>query len=161
MNKHKLHQLILDALEAVYDAASNAARQAHETATHKETIAENKYDTFGLEASYLAEGQLKRALQAEEDIRRFRNLVVKNFSENDEIGYGAYVELSDQQGQVLHLFVSPVAGGIAIDYDGRRIGLVTAEAPLGKKLLGAGLDDAILFNAKSLNEKLYQVTRLA
>ena len=156
MNKQKLHQIILEALEAVLEAASNAARQAHETATHKEAIAENKYDTFGLEASYLAAGQAKRVLKAEEDLRCFANLPVKDFDENSEISFGAYVELSDSQGRAMHLFVSPVAGGIAIEYEGMRIGLVTADAPLGKKLLGASLDDEI-----SHNETHYVITRLA
>jgi len=34
---------------------------AHETATHEENIAENKYVTLGLEAAYLATGQARRA----------------------------------------------------------------------------------------------------
>ena len=156
MNKHTLHQMIIEALEAVLEAACKAARQAHETATHKEAIAENKYDTFGLEASYLAAGQAKRVLKAEEDLRCFGNLPVKDFDESSEISFGAYVELSDSQGRAMHLFVSPVAGGIAIEYEGLRIGLVTAEAPLGKKLLGANLDDDI-----SHNETHYVITRLA
>lgn len=156
MNKQILHQLIINALEAVLDTANKAARQAHETATHVETVAENKYDTFGLEASYLASGQAKRVLQAEQDLRCFRNLPLKNFDEHNEIGFGAYIELTDSQAHKMQLFLSPVAGGISIDYEGKHIAVVTAEAPLGKKLLGASIDDEIVINARQ-----YAVTRLA
>ncbi len=57
MNKQTVHQLILDKLKIDLDIAERAAQTAYETATHEENIAENKYDTLGLEASYLAAGQ--------------------------------------------------------------------------------------------------------
>ena len=56
MNKAKLHQTIITALNVVLETSKKAAIQAHETATNGETVAENKYDTFALEASYLAAG---------------------------------------------------------------------------------------------------------
>jgi hypothetical protein len=60
MHKPTVHQLILDKLRIDLDIAERAAQTAYETATHEENIAENKYDTLGLEASYLAAGQAKR-----------------------------------------------------------------------------------------------------
>ncbi|MDY7065315.1 hypothetical protein PsexTeo8_17450 [Pseudomonas extremaustralis] len=57
MNKHAVLQLILEKLAADLDIAQRAAQTAYETATHEENIAENKYDTLGLEASYLAAGR--------------------------------------------------------------------------------------------------------
>ena len=56
MNKHAVHQLILEKLTVDLDIAQRAAQTAYETATHEENIAENKYDTLGLEAAYLASG---------------------------------------------------------------------------------------------------------
>lgn len=155
-NKQRLHQLISEALEAVRLTAEHAVRQAHETATHEEAVAENKYDTFGLEASYLAAGQAKRLRQAESDIQHFRNLPIRHFNEDDEIGFGAFVELNDSQGSSMHLFVSPVAGGLTVELDGVRIGLVTRESPLGKKLLGASLGDIIM-----INERSFEITAIA
>ena len=54
MNKHAVLQLILEKLTVDLDIVQRAAQTAYETATHEENIAENKYDTLGLEASYLA-----------------------------------------------------------------------------------------------------------
>ena len=54
MNKFSLQQQVLKRLAEDLLQAEDAVRVAHETATHAENIAENKYDTLGLEAAYLA-----------------------------------------------------------------------------------------------------------
>ena len=59
-NKAQLHDLILNALQGLVDNAQAAVDRAYEAATHEENIAENKYDTLGLEASYLTQGQSRR-----------------------------------------------------------------------------------------------------
>ena len=61
MDKFLLQQQVLARLAEDLLQAEQAARAAHETATHEENIAENKYDTLGLEAAYLATGQARRA----------------------------------------------------------------------------------------------------
>lgn len=48
MNKQDVLQRIVDKLNSDLDIAERAAQTAYETATHKENIAENKYDTLGL-----------------------------------------------------------------------------------------------------------------
>ena len=61
MDKFLLQQQVLERLAEDLLQAEQAVQAAHETATHKENIAENKYDTLGLEAGYLATGQARRA----------------------------------------------------------------------------------------------------
>ena len=61
MDKLLLQQQVLERLAEDLLQAEQAMRAAHETATHEENIAENKYDTLGLEAAYLATGQARRA----------------------------------------------------------------------------------------------------
>lgn len=48
-------QIIAD-LNAAIQTALAAADDARATATNKENVAENRYDTLGLEAAYLAHG---------------------------------------------------------------------------------------------------------
>ena len=50
IDKAGLHQAILAELESINQAAAEAAIQAYNDATAKENVAENKYDTLGLEA---------------------------------------------------------------------------------------------------------------
>lgn len=57
MNKTAVYQQMLEKLAIDLDVLQRAAQTAYEAATHEENIAENKYDTLGLEASYLATGQ--------------------------------------------------------------------------------------------------------
>ena len=61
MDKFLLLQQVLERLAEDLLQAEQASRAAHEAATHEENIAENKYDTLGLEAAYLATGQARRA----------------------------------------------------------------------------------------------------
>ena len=75
MDKSALQQQVLARLADDLSVAERAAQVAHETATHEENIAENKYDTLGLEAAYLATGQARRAeaiRQVMADWRQFR-----------------------------------------------------------------------------------------
>ena len=65
MNKTALLNQIISTLESARDKASAAAAEAKETATDKENIAENKHDTLGLEAAYLAHGQSNRVMELE------------------------------------------------------------------------------------------------
>src|SRR5690606_41710128 len=48
-----------------------AAQATREDATHEDNKAENKYDTRGLEASYLAEAQARQAEEAGIGLARF------------------------------------------------------------------------------------------
>ena len=61
MDKFLLQHQVLARLTEDLRHAEEAVRAAHETATHEENVAENKYDTLGLEAAYLATGQARRA----------------------------------------------------------------------------------------------------
>ena len=77
MNKHAVLQLILEKLAADLNVAQRAAQTAYETATHEENIAENKYDTLGLEASYLAAGQAKRVEEIRQSLVLCQNLSLR------------------------------------------------------------------------------------
>ncbi len=55
-------------LQRQLDTLLHASHQAHQSATHCESKAENKYDTLGLEAAYLAHGLSVRAQQLQRAI---------------------------------------------------------------------------------------------
>ena len=61
MDKFLLQHQVLERLAEDLLRVEQAVRAAHETAIHQENVAENKYDTLGLEAAYLATGQALRA----------------------------------------------------------------------------------------------------
>lgn len=149
MDKVLLHQLVLQKLEQLHATALNAANQAHDSATHEENVAENKYDTLGLEASYLAEGQANIVAGYKAAISIFKKLSVRDFDEDSELTLGALVRLVDDGGGELLVFLSPVAGGQVIELQDKDVSIVTSSAPLGLSLLGSCLDDEVTVAGKS------------
>lgn len=135
MNKSHLIGHILLELENVFQGAVAAAQRAYDTATDEENEAENKYDTLGLEASYLAHGQSKRVAQCEADLIVFKKLKTVDFTPNMPVATGAFVKVEDDSGTEQFVFLSPVAGGLKVSFENTEITLVTPSSPLGKALI--------------------------
>ncbi len=136
MNKHAVLQLILEKLAADLDVAQRAAQTAYETATHEENIAENKYDTLGLEASYLAAGQAKRVEEIKQALVLCQNLNLRPYDEQRGIEVGALLGLADDNGRQQWLFLAPDAAGLKVYVVGQLVTVITSRSPLGKSLLG-------------------------
>src|SRR3954462_5483472 len=112
MPKRDLISLIVAKISAELQAITMAARATHAEATNEENKAEDKYDTRGLEASYLAHGQSKAAEEAAQAGAQFSALPVRDFSPGEPISLGALVRL---EGRGVNLyFIGPRAGGTEI-----------------------------------------------
>jgi len=135
MNKRTLIRKIIiqltDELE-VYFRAANASRAE---ATHEQNKAESKYDTRGLEASYLARGQSRQAAEIESAIIEFKKLDARKFGNSEVINLGALVELKSD-GEHIFYFIGPRAGGTEVAHDKKEIIVITPQSPLGEQLLG-------------------------
>jgi hypothetical protein len=134
-DKALLHQKILARLAADQDLLLQSARAAHAEATDEQNKAENKYDTRALEASYLAQGQSRQALQTAQAIQQFEALEVREFSGGDPIGLGALVELQSGPEHGFY-FMGPTAGGMEIDHCPGPVWVLTPHSPLGQQLMG-------------------------
>ena len=121
---------------------ARAARAAHAEATHEQSKAENKYDTRGLEASYLARGQSRQAAEIEQAISQFQALVVRDFGPKEPIDVGALVEL-ESQGEHSLYFVGPRAGGTEISHGKHEVLVITPQSPLGQQLVGKKQGDRL------------------
>ncbi|MCU7801379.1 MAG: GreA/GreB family elongation factor [gamma proteobacterium symbiont of Lucinoma myriamae] len=164
MNKSLLLKHILAELEHVYHGAVDAAQRAYETATDDENEAENKYDTLGLEASYLAHGQSKRVAECEADVIVFKKLEPLKFLSDNPVAIGALVYIEDELGDEQVIFLSPVAGGLKIKFNNKEITLITQSSPIGKALFACFVDEEIEVafsnDKKPDNKKLYQITAI-
>ena len=141
--KESLKAVIIEALTHDLHTAMNAASSARDTATSKESIAENKYDTFGLEASYLAHGQSQRALDLQQSINRYKALAFKDFHPDDAIDITCLVSLIDQDDVERWFFIGPTGGGLKVKWQTRDITVITPDTPLGSQLMGKSVDDAV------------------
>ena len=139
LNKADIIAKIIAALAGELDGLERSARAAHGVATDSESKAENKYDTRGLEASYLAHGQSRQAIEVMQAIQQFETLPVREFAADDAIHVGALVELepeSKRKGERTICFIGPAAGGTEIECEGREVLVITLHSPMGGQLVG-------------------------
>jgi len=155
MNKSELYQAILLELENVHKVAIAAAQRAINTATDEESEAENKYDTFGLEASYLAHGQSKRVAECEADLAVFKKLKVNVQAPSGSVSIGSLVTIEDEKACQQLIFLSPVAGGLKVKYKDDLITIVTPSSPLGKAIYLSKPDEEI--EVKAGDEKKHYI----
>lgn len=130
-------------LLAQYQRASGALAGAREAATGEDTKAEGKYDTRGLEASYLAAGQAEQAEHLSASIATLDRFLFKNFAVDDPIATGALVE-AEAGGEIHYYLLSPVGGGLTCETEeGETITVLGPASPLGEKLFGKTTGSAI------------------
>ncbi|HEY3930806.1 MAG TPA: GreA/GreB family elongation factor [Verrucomicrobiae bacterium] len=142
MNKRAIIKKITAKLTSELDIYFRAAKFSRAEATHESSKAESKYDTRGLEASYLARGQSKQAAEIESAIAEFEKLAVRNFGVDEPIDLGALVEL-EHGGEHLLYFIGPRAGGTEILHDKKEILVITSQSPLGEQLMGKKSGDKL------------------
>ena len=143
MDKQQLIELIVNQLQADLDVNIEAANEAREAAIHDESVPETQYDTLGLEASYLAHGQSKRVEELEMNLADYRNLILRNFTDDSPIGLSALVTVESEQGETKHLFLGPAGGGVQIDEKDYTVIVVTPQAPIGEELIGKHRGDLV------------------
>src|SRR6478609_11509289 len=94
MKKSDLLKRIVEVLHDSLAVLEKAARASHAEATHESSKAENKYDTRGLEAAYLAGGQARQAREILDAIKLYRSLPLHEFTAKDPIDLTALVKVS-------------------------------------------------------------------
>lgn len=139
MSKQEIIARILGRLREELERLTQAALATHADATHEESKADNKYDTRGLEASYLAHGQSRAAQEAAEALAQFQAMTLRDYTAADPIGLAALVTLEDGS----RYFVGPRAGGTEIEFDGATVMVVTPASPLGRQLVGRRKGDLL------------------
>jgi len=135
MNKTQLLTQIIGRLGESLDVLHRAARASHAEATHESSKAENKYDTRGLEAAYLAGGQARQAQDILDSLKLYQSLPVRDFDPGDAVGLTALVEV-DCNGSRSEYFIGPKNGGLEIEFEGREVTVISPQSPLGQNVMG-------------------------
>lgn len=159
MDKQKLLDALLKDLKSNLDSLVEAAFVAKEAATSEESKAENKYDTRGLEASYLAGAQAKRAEEFQSTIYKLQKLNFKMFDKNDVVTLSAIVKVVIDGEAGKYFFLLPAAGGQKLTCEGETYHVITPESPVGRLFLGKKIND--IFSVKTnLKEFEYEIVGL-
>jgi transcription elongation GreA/GreB family factor len=135
ISKPVILEHLIAQLESDLSALIASAREAHDAATNEEGRAEDQYDTRGLEASYLAGAQAKRAAELQDLIQRYKVLELRSFTPKDSIAITALVEV-ESQGRRSLIFLVPTLGGTAVSVDGKTVQILSISSPLGQELIG-------------------------
>ncbi|MFY7942360.1 MAG: GreA/GreB family elongation factor [Burkholderiaceae bacterium] len=159
MDKFLLKQQVLERLAHDLLQAEEAVRVAHETATHEENIAENKYDTLGLEAAYLATGQARRVETISQAMARWRQFRPSPYDASKGIQLGALVCLVDSDDKQQHLFLGPDGGSMKLVNGGLLVQVISSESPLGKAMLGKCEGDEVWIQVALVRQQ-FEVLRI-
>lgn len=122
-----------------------ANEQASAGATDSEARAETKWDTCGLEASYLARGHAQQFQALAADVHNLRSFVAPDYT-NRPIGPGALVEV-DAEGESLLFFLLHCGGGVELDIEGSEVTIITPESPVGAAIVDKAQGDTFSFRA--------------
>ena len=134
-DKQFLLEQIANHLRERLEAFDQSAREAHAKATHEQNKAENKYDTRAIEASYLAEGQARQALEVAKATQELESFHPPSFGSKDAIALGALVELRTPLESHWY-FLAPCAGGSELSWNEQTVLVLTPQSPLGQQLVG-------------------------
>lgn len=146
MSKQDLLDQVIQHIEEDLVGLRKAAAETHKASTSEESKQEGKYDTRGLEASYLAEAQAAQVSTLEEGLRKLQQLVLTD--DADTAIPGSIVILSgDEEYQY---FLLPAGGGFTSEYEDEPITVVTPDSPIGSMVLGGAIADQ--FESERLGE---------
>lgn len=140
MLKESFKRALVAYITSRLEVAKEAAMQAKSAATDSESAAETKWDTFGLENSYLAHGQSVRVAQCEQDLRYFDALTL---ADTEIVTLGSVLRLVREDGWQKVVVMAKAVGGGEFEYDGQAVLIVTPESPLGASLLGKEAGDEV------------------
>ena len=155
MNKPMILKALLVELEEELHRLQAANERASAGATHSEAKAETKWDTCGLEASYLARGHAEQFKTLAAEVHNLRGFTAPDYS-GRPIGVGALVEV-EMGGEAMLFFLLHCGGGIDLTAEGREVTIITPESPVGAALLDKQQGGSFSFRAGS-SGKIISVT---
>jgi len=147
MNKTIILEAVLAEMEAELHRLQAANEDASAGATSSEARAETKWDTCGLESSYLARGHAIQFKKLAADVCELRAFPLLSFI-GKPIASGALIEV-EQSGDKMLFFLLPCGGGIEVMAEGMEVTVITPESPVGTALLDKNQGDTYSFRAGS------------
>ncbi|MEM8550147.1 MAG: transcription elongation factor GreAB [Verrucomicrobiota bacterium] len=135
MDKRSVYVALITRLREEFDATVGAQQDAADYATNEEARAESKYDTQGLEASYLAAGQAAHARELASALERLLGLETALTAPCHAAQQGALVKCQ-QERFADWFYLAPVGGGEVLQIDDNEVTVITLHSPIGEALKG-------------------------
>ncbi len=149
MDKTRILKAVIVELEEELRRQLKGQESAAEGATHAEARAETKWDTCGLEQSYLARGLARQVEMLAQQVEELRAFSPPDFL-GKAIGVGALVETD-----AALFFLLNGGGGTEVEVDGREVTVITPESPVGAALLDKKQGEVYSFRVGMEGKILY------
>ena len=141
-SKQDLIQHVISTLREDLEVLRKAAMETHKDSTGDNSKAEGKYDTRGLEASYLADAQAAKVVQLEESIGKLGQIPTSDFDDSEPISQGAMIIVSTDTDE-LSFIMLPAGGGMTLKAQGLDFTVITPASPIGSLLVGKSVGDSV------------------
>ena len=135
MKKSKIIEVVLEHLRADFERRQSAAKRTREQGNDAESKSEGKYDTRSTEENYLADGLARQALEAAAAAEAIEQMPIRDFARGEAIDLSALVELEFAK-ETEFFLIATAGGGTEVVWDKKTIVVLTAESPLGSRLIG-------------------------
>ena len=145
MDKGRILNAVRSELEEDLRRQLAAQAAAAAGATHAEAKAETKWDTCGLEQSYLARGHAQQFEALAKQVEELRAFSAPDFS-GKTVGAGALIKV-EMGGERFFFILLNCGGGIEVTVDGHEIIVITPESPVGAALLDKKQDQTYSFRS--------------
>lgn len=141
LDKEAVFHVLEAHLRRQLDETTAASRDAAAYATDEESRAESKWDTQGLEASYLAAGQASHARELAAALETLHRHRPELLAPQSTIGMGALV-CCEADGMLEYYYLVPIAGGHDLQpEDGFPVTAISLQTPVGTALCGKHAGD--------------------
>ncbi len=155
-DKRVVTDALMERLQQELDEAVAASKDAAAYATNEESRAESKWDTQGLEASYLAAGQAGQAREWANAIQTLRAQKEALLGRKSQVLLGALIEC-ELDGATDCYFITPAGGGQELSIAGRTVTTITLQTPMAQTLLNKREGEPFRLNngLKGLIQRIY------
>ncbi len=161
IDKHQLLRQLQDRITSNLDGLIRRQQDTQKSATHEENRAEHAKDTRATEQSYLARGLAARVEEARRVAETLASADCRRFDAEDPIALMALVSLRDvSDGKEQSWWLVPGPAGVVLERGALQIQTVTPAAPLGRTLLGLGIDDEGSFSTPS-GKRSFEIIEIA
>jgi transcription elongation GreA/GreB family factor len=130
---------LIEKFKAEHSSLIQSAKAAHQAATHEESKAEDRHDTFAIEASYLAAGQAARVEELNRTILEFETYLTGT-ARTEAISIGSLI-IFDCDGETNYAFLAHHGGGTKLQINGASVQVISPTSPLGDELFGRIKDE--------------------
>jgi transcription elongation GreA/GreB family factor len=142
MDKNAILAQLLEMLSQEVTDITRSLNYHREAAIEAEGRMVSRYDSTKAEMSYLADGHQGRLLETNRLISALRNF---NLVPKDKIEIGALVQMQAGE-EVRFYFILPGGAAREVEIGGRKIMIISPQAPLGKAMKGLESGDTVLIN---------------